>query len=54
MWLKQHRHQPDRDGALLLEEVQAVHARMFAATDGNNDAPVTPEEMERFMHGEAE
>jgi hypothetical protein len=41
----------DGDGALSLEEVQTVHARMFAAMDGNDDGRVTPEEMEAFMHG---
>ena len=30
------------------EEVQAVHARMFAAMDGNDDGHVTAEEMERI------
>jgi hypothetical protein len=44
----------DGDGALSLEEVQTVHARMFAAVDGNDDGRVTPEEMEAFMHGEEE
>ena len=41
----------DGDGALSLEEVQAVHARMFAAMDADDDGRVTPEEMEGFMHG---
>jgi hypothetical protein len=44
----------DGDGALSLEEVQAVHARMFAAMDADDDGRVTPEEMEGFMHGETE
>jgi Ca2+-binding EF-hand superfamily protein len=44
----------DGDGALSLEEMQAVHARMFAAMDGNDDGRVTPEEMEGFMHGDEE
>jgi hypothetical protein len=44
----------DGDGALSLEEVQSVHARMFAAMDGNDDGRVTPEEMEGFMHGDEE
>jgi hypothetical protein len=44
----------DGDGALSLEEVQAVHARVFAAMDANDDGRVTPEEMEGFMHGETE
>jgi hypothetical protein len=44
----------DGDGALSLEEMQAVHARMFAAMDGNDDGRVTPEEMEGFMHGDKE
>jgi len=42
----------DGDGALSLEEVQAVHARVFAAMDANGDGRVSPEEMETFMHGE--
>jgi len=44
----------DGDGALSLEEVQAVHARVFAAMDADGDGRVTPEEMETFMHGEPE
>jgi Ca2+-binding EF-hand superfamily protein len=44
----------DGDGALSLEEVQAVHARMFAAMDADDDGSVTPEEMEGFMHGETD
>lgn len=42
----------DGDGALSLEEVQAVHARVFTAMDASADGRVTPEEMETFMHGE--
>jgi hypothetical protein len=33
---------------------QAVHARVFTAMDANTDGRLTPEEMETFMHGEAE
>lgn len=44
----------DGDGALSLEEVQAVHARVFSAMDADGDGRVTPEEMEAFMHGEEE
>jgi hypothetical protein len=44
----------DGDGALSLEEMQAVHARVFTAMDANDDGRVTPEEMEGFMHGETE
>ena len=39
------------DGALSLEEVQEVHARIFNAADA--DGRVTPEEMQAFFHGAA-
>ncbi|WP_297973449.1 hypothetical protein [uncultured Amaricoccus sp.] len=42
----------DGDGALSLEEVQAVHARVFTAMDADGDGRVTTEEMEVFMHGD--
>jgi hypothetical protein len=44
----------DGDGALSLEEMQSVHARVFAAMDANTDGRVTHEEMKAFMHGEEE
>jgi hypothetical protein len=42
----------DGDGALSLEEFQAVHERMFAAMDIDKDGKLTFEEMESFMEGE--
>jgi hypothetical protein len=39
----------DGDGALSLEEFQAVHERMFAAMDVDDDGKLTFEEMEGFM-----
>jgi hypothetical protein len=44
----------DTDGSktLSLEEVQAVHARMFAYADTDSDGELTLEEMRAFMHGE--
>jgi hypothetical protein len=42
----------DGDGMLSLEEVQAVHARMFKAMDVNKDGRLTAEEMQRFMQGQ--
>jgi hypothetical protein len=44
----------DGDGALSLEEVQAVHARIFRAIDADGDNRVTPEEIQAFfasLHG---
>lgn len=42
----------DGDGALSLEEVQAVHARMFKAMDADKNGRVTLEEMQQFMRGQ--
>lgn len=41
----------DGDGALSLEEVQAVHERIFRAIDADGDGRATLEEIETFMHG---
>lgn len=41
----------DGDGALSLQEVQAVHARMFNYIDANKDGKVTPEELQSFFDG---
>jgi hypothetical protein len=41
------------DGALSLEEVQAVHARMFAFIDKNRDGKVTPDEVQAAFSGGA-
>jgi hypothetical protein len=44
----------DGDGALSLEEVQAVHARIFKAVDADGDGKATLEEMQSFfrsLHG---
>jgi YVTN family beta-propeller protein len=43
----------DGDGAMSLEEFQAVHERMFKAVDADADGRVTPEELESFMCGSA-
>ena len=42
----------DGDGMLSLEEMQAVHARMFKAMDVNKDGRLTAEEMQSFMRGQ--
>jgi hypothetical protein len=42
----------DGDGALSLEEVQAVHARMFKAIDADKNGRVTLEEMQQFFRGQ--
>ncbi|MFO1141225.1 MAG: EF-hand domain-containing protein [Amaricoccus sp.] len=39
----------DGDGALSLEEVQAVHARLFKAIDADGNGRVTVEEVESFI-----
>jgi Ca2+-binding EF-hand superfamily protein len=41
----------DGDGALSLDEVQAVHARMFKYADTDSDGKLTLDEMKSFMHG---
>lgn len=41
----------DEDGALSLEEVQAVHERMFNMADANDDGQVDVEEIRGFMTG---
>jgi hypothetical protein len=41
----------DGDGALSLQEVQAVHTRMFNYADSNKDGKLTPEELRSFLHG---
>lgn len=40
-------------GTLSLEEVQAVHARMFQYADTDDDGELTIEELRAFMHGGA-
>jgi hypothetical protein len=42
----------DASETLSLEEVQAVHARMFKYADTNDDGELTLDEMRAFMHGE--
>jgi hypothetical protein len=42
----------DGDGALSLEEVQAVHERFFRAIDTDGDGGVTAEEIRAFMRGD--
>ena len=41
------------DGALSLEEVQAVHARIFNYADADDDGRLTVEELRGFFHGGA-
>lgn len=41
----------DGDGALSLEEFQAVQARMFGAMDIDKNGKLTSDEMEKFMEG---
>jgi hypothetical protein len=42
----------DGDGALSLEEVQSVHARIFKAMDADKNGKVTLEEIQQFFHGQ--
>ena len=44
----------DGDGALSLEEVQAVHARMFKYVDADGDGKLSPDELRGFFHGDAD
>lgn len=39
----------DGDGGLSLEEISAIHARVFEAADADDDERVTPEELRGFM-----
>ena len=39
------------DSALSLDEIQAVHARMFKYADTDGDGKLTLDEMKAFMHG---
>lgn len=43
----------DGDGALSLEEVQEIHARIFRQIDADKDGKVTVEEIQAFFHGTA-
>jgi hypothetical protein len=40
------------DGQLSLEEVQAVHARIFKAADADKDGRLTADEVQKFMQGQ--
>jgi Ca2+-binding EF-hand superfamily protein len=42
----------DGDGALSLEEVQALHARMFKAIDADKNGKVTLEEIQQFLRSQ--
>jgi hypothetical protein len=42
----------DGDGALSLEEVQSVHARIFKAMDADRNGKVTLEEVQQFFRGQ--
>jgi hypothetical protein len=42
----------DGDGALSLEEVQSVHARIFKAMDADKNGKVTLEEIQQFFRGQ--
>lgn len=39
------------DGALSLEEVRAVHERMFGMADADGDGQLSPDEIQGFMMG---
>lgn len=41
----------DGSGTLSLEEVQAVHARMFQYVDSDDDGELTPQELRGLMSG---
>ena len=41
----------DSDGAVSMEEMQAVHKRMFDLVDGDKDGKITVEEMRDFRGG---
>ncbi len=41
----------DGNGSLSLDEVQAVHARMFGMVDTNADGQIGPDEIRDFMTG---
>lgn len=43
----------DASGTLSLEEVQAVHARMFKYADTDKNGELSIEELRAFMHGGA-
>jgi hypothetical protein len=43
----------NNDGALSLEEVQAVHSRIFTYIDKNKDGKITPEEVRAAFSGGA-
>ncbi|SKA17247.1 EF-hand domain-containing protein [Consotaella salsifontis] len=43
----------DGNGTLSLDEVQAVHARMFKAMDANGDGQLSADEMSSFCSGGA-
>jgi hypothetical protein len=42
------------DHALSLEEVQAVHARIFKYADADNDGKLTEPELRRFHGGDVD
>lgn len=42
----------DGDGALSLEEVQSVHARMFKVMDADKNGKVTLEEIQQFFRAQ--
>ena len=42
----------DGDGALSLEEVQSVHARIFKAIDADKNGKITLEEIQQFLRSQ--
>jgi hypothetical protein len=40
----------DGDGALSLDEIAAIHKRIFVAIDADKDGKATREELKTFMH----